>query len=198
MNVPPGRDNGTPATLPLHSQEVSPRVAALMQCMRQLRELLVRMNDEQYARKPVGHFKSSVGGHVRHSLDHVRALIACRETGLLNYDERERDTDVEYRRAAAIVELQNVERELGRLSEAALQRPLMLRAMLTADGVSIEAATSFGRELAFVVSHTIHHNALITAMLHLLGVSPPDNFGLAPSTIAHLHEAACAPSPSSL
>jgi hypothetical protein len=49
-----------------------------------------------------------------------------------------------------------------------------------------------GRELAFVLSHTVHHNALIAVMALTLGVSIPDRFGYAPSTIAHLEKVACA------
>lgn len=98
---------------------------------------------------------------------------------------------------AAISEILDFEHALHELTEADLKRPLLIRAMLTGDGIAIDAQTSFGRELAFVVSHTIHHNALIGAMLHQLGVVPPADFGLAPSTVAYQVEAACVPSPSS-
>ena len=54
-----------------------------------------------------------------------------------------------------------------------------------------EVETTAGRELAFVLSHTIHHNALIDVMARTLGVPVPDRFGYAPSTIAHLEKAAC-------
>ena len=42
--------------------------------------------------------------------------------------------------------------------------------------------TSLGRELAFVVQHTIHHAALIAVLLDILGVRVPADFGYAPST----------------
>jgi uncharacterized damage-inducible protein DinB len=56
----------------------------------------------------------------------------------------------------------------------------------------MEVETTVGRELAFVLSHTVHHNALIAVMARTLGVPVPDLFGYAPSTIAHLEKAACA------
>jgi hypothetical protein len=49
-----------------------------------------------------------------------------------------------------------------------------------------------GRELAFVLSHTVHHNALIAIMAQTLGVPVPARFGYAPSTIAYLEKAECA------
>jgi hypothetical protein len=54
-----------------------------------------------------------------------------------------------------------------------------------------EVETTVGRELAFVLSHTVNHNALIAVMALTLGVPVPDRFGYAPSTIAHLEEVTC-------
>lgn len=169
----------------------------MIQAVRQLRGVLSRLNDEQYARKPVGHFNSSVGGHVRHSLDHLRSFLLAVNSTHLDYDDRERDTEIESSRLAALAELDRFERRLHAVMPDMLGRPLLLHAILTADGLSIDAPTSVGRELAFVLSHTIHHNALVAAMLHELGVTPPAEFGYAPSTVAWLHDKACAPSPAS-
>ena len=38
------------------------------------------------------------------------------------------------------------------------------------------------RELAFVISHTVHHQALIAMLLAVAGLQVPESFGLAPST----------------
>ncbi len=59
-------------------------------------------------------------------------------------------------------------------------------------GVPVQVETTVGRELAFVLSHTIHHNALIGVMAAMLGVPVPDRFGYAPSTLVHLEKRACA------
>jgi uncharacterized damage-inducible protein DinB len=64
--------------------------------------------------------------------------------------------------------------------------------MVSAASPAVEVETSVGRELAFVLSHTIHHNALIGVMAMLLGAPLPDRFGYAPSTIAHLEKRSCA------
>ena len=39
--------------------------------------------------------------------------------------------------------------------------------------------------MQFLLSHTVHHYALIGAILRLSGVEPPAGFGLAPSTLRH-------------
>jgi hypothetical protein len=46
--------------------------------------------------------------------------------------------------------------------------------------------------LAFVLSHTIHHNAIIGVMANTLDIPLPARFGYAPSTIAHQEKVACA------
>jgi uncharacterized damage-inducible protein DinB len=56
---------------------------------------------------------------------------------------------------------------------------------LAADAEPVEVDTSIGRELAYVLSHTIHHNAIIGAMVKTLGGALPQRFGYAPSTIRH-------------
>jgi hypothetical protein len=44
------------------------------------------------------------------------------------------------------------------------------------------AASSVGREVAFVTSHTVHHNAILGQLLCAHGVHVPLRFGIAPST----------------
>jgi hypothetical protein len=41
------------------------------------------------------------------------------------------------------------------------------------------------RELQFLVSHTVHHYALIAFILRANGIDPGADFGVAPSTLAH-------------
>jgi uncharacterized damage-inducible protein DinB len=143
------------------------------------------MTPEQYARKPVGAVTGSVGGHVRHCLDHVAALLGSLDEGFLDYDRRERGTAVEASPAAALEALAGLERQLLAL-RAADATPLVLRTTLSSALPPVEVNTTLGREMAFVLSHTIHHNALIGVAAQILGVPVPERFGYAPSTIAFL------------
>ena len=49
-----------------------------------------------------------------------------------------------------------------------------------------------GRELGFVLSHTVHHNALIAVIAAAVGAAVPPGFGYAPATVAHHRSRACA------
>jgi uncharacterized damage-inducible protein DinB len=173
-------------------QHLPAAILPIIAVLRQLADVIRAMTDEQYRRKPVGVVSSNVGGHVRHCLDHVEALLAGVEKGELSYDHRQRGTDVETNREAALEVIRRQERQLLAFRPHAERRPLRLSAMVSSALPPMEVETTVARELAFVLSHTVHHNALIAVMARALGVPVPEHFGYAPSTIAHLEKSACA------
>jgi uncharacterized damage-inducible protein DinB len=168
-----------------------PAVVPLVGVLRQTAALLESLTDEQYARKPVGVVPSSIGGHVRHCLDHIDALLRGAGDGLLDYDCRERGTDVERSRAAALETIRRQECQLLDFPWPLGHRPLHLSVLVSPDAPPSVVLSSLDRELAFALSHTIHHGALIAVMAKLLGVAVPPDFGYAPSTLAHGRRAAC-------
>lgn len=163
--------------------------------LQQLAAVLRTATDEQYVRKPVGVIESSIGGHVRHCLDHFEALCVGAESGELDYDHRARGTPIETDRAAALSAITGLQTRLARLDESTLPQPIRVRSVVTGEGDALETTSTVGRELVFVLSHTVHHNALIGAMCATLGIPLPERFGYAPSTLAHLNGSACARSP---
>jgi hypothetical protein len=129
----------------------------------------------------------TIGKHVRHELDHFRALldVAHRLTPEpVEYDTRARGVPVETDPAAARAEVARLGMLIGELDERALARPVRVRVMLTGDGVQTELASTVGRELFFAVHHAIHHHAMIKAIAGEHGLSLPNEFGTAPSTIS--------------
>jgi hypothetical protein len=168
-----------------------PAVVPLVGVLRQTAALLGSLTDEQYALKPVGVVPSSIGGHVRHCLDHIDALLRGAGDGLLEYDRRERGTDVERSRTAALEAIRRQERQLLDFPWPNGHRPLRLSVLVSPDAPPTVVVSSLDRELAFALSHTIHHGALIAVMAKLLGVAVPADFGYAPSTLAHGRRAEC-------
>jgi hypothetical protein len=142
--------------------------------------LLELLSDEEYAESQGG--RSPVGPQYRHVLEHYQAFLGGIAAGRVDYDARARETLLERSRSAALA--------LTRQSLAALEalrdqadRPIEVQ-METEAGVPDWRASSAGRELQFLLSHTLHHYALIRLLLpdrvHTLG---PD-FGVAPSTLS--------------
>jgi uncharacterized damage-inducible protein DinB len=172
----------------------------LTQILRDLRSLLSALSNDQYAARAGDLFaNSTIGAHVRHCLDHARALVDGWRTGEAGYDHRARGTSIETDIAAADAELARLIGAVERLSRLDADEPIGVSFLPSRAAQSITLSSTLARELAFVLSHTIHHNATIRGMVLSLGCAAPESFGYAPSTLAHkdrcaeLRGAACAP-----
>jgi uncharacterized damage-inducible protein DinB len=129
---------------------------------------------------------------VRHCLDHVSALIASTYTGVCAYDGRARGTEIETHRRAALAAVAGLIRVVAGLDPSLLEREIDVEIQLDRAGTISHARSSFGRELLYVMSHTIHHNALVALMLRERGISVDPHLGLAPSTPTESEPVACA------
>jgi hypothetical protein len=158
----------------------------LIQTLRDLRSLLSELTAEQYAGKASELFaRSSIGGHVRHCLDHARALAEGWRTGTVDYDHRARGTSIETDLAAADAELVRLIGAVERLGLLDASELLGVTVLPARDSRPITLSSTLAREIAFVLSHTIHHNATIRGMVLANGAVVPESFGYAPSTLAH-------------
>jgi uncharacterized damage-inducible protein DinB len=164
---------------------------SLAATLSQLAQVIAALDDEQYSRRPVGVFESSIGGHARHCLDHVEALLAGALTGHIDYDSRRRGTEIETNRMAALEAIRRQRARLAWLDAKAADEGLQLSVLVCPAHPSLLTETTIGREIAFVLSHTVHHNALIAAMAKTMGIRVPDRFGYAPATIAYLEGQVC-------
>jgi uncharacterized damage-inducible protein DinB len=189
---PTARATPGAVTMPNDSCTHGPEtIRPLVGLLDQLFLLIETLTDDEYTRKPVGVVESSIGGHVRHNLDHVQAILRGLPTGRVCYDHRDRDTSVERDRIAALNAILQLERELLHFAWGDVPQSLVLSALVALSLPPVEVLTSAERELAFVVSHTIHHNALIRVMVKLIGADVSADFGYAPSTIVHRKARTC-------
>jgi uncharacterized damage-inducible protein DinB len=162
-----------------------PAVRALAELLKDTARVVAQLAPEEYTESDVPGISGSIGGHVRHCLDHVRALELGIDRGLVDYDARRRDVGIESEREVAVRSLLAAASRLNEVPREALSRMVVVRGLIATDGTVVEAVSSVARELAFVVSHTIHHNAQIALLAHRLGSSRlPHRFGVAPSTPA--------------
>lgn len=136
--------------------------------------LLTAMSDAQYA---------SVGPHYRHALDHYLAFFRGLPSGRVDYDAREREALLEHSRAAATAVTQECLAELQRLA-GQTDRPVQIQMETGVGGGPDWRASSVGRELQFLCSHTLHHYALIR-LLSEPAIPLHPEFGVAPSTLAY-------------
>lgn len=170
-----------------------------MSAARPLRDLLGQLarvvdglDDASYSRLPP-EGGGGIGSHVRHCLDHVEELLSGARQGELNYDRRERGSVVERDRGAALAAIARLDRALDDLAPEALDDPITVTSLLSPQGPPERTRSTLGRELAYVVSHTTHHNALIAWLVRATGTKVPERFGYAAATLAWLGETRCAP-----
>lgn len=167
-------------------------VQPLAGLLRQMRAMIQEMDDDTYTTPAPGRASGGVGGHVRHCLDHVGALVHATRTGVVEYDRRRRGTDVESCRVAAVHQIGELIERLAALDQSMLDEPLLVESQIDPAGAMILTRSSVCREVAFVISHTIHHNAIVAQLLAGRALTLDARFGLAPATPADARVAVCA------
>jgi len=159
-----------------------------IRCLEQLRSLLDRIDADRYAQSAPPVFPSGIGSHARHALDHYTNFLAGLASGAVDYESRQRGTDVETNPDSA-------KRQIGQIVEGlqaltASDEDKTLHVHVEDGGAGPEcvplASSSVRRELDFLLSHTVHHNALIAVALRMDGFDPGEAFGVAPSTLRFL------------
>jgi uncharacterized damage-inducible protein DinB len=163
--------------------------------LRQAVDLLRRMDDPTYVTGGVAPGVSAIGVHFRHVLDHYRAFLTGLAIDQIDYDARQRQVPLETDRELALATALGFATDLARLSPELGARPLRVttRSVAGDDGVPDWSDSTLKRELQFLVSHTVHHYALIKELLRRTGYEAADDFGVAPSSIAaSRRDTACA------
>ena len=173
---------GASATAVLERVEEQPAHIALARLLDDLASLLLQLSPSVYTAKLLPGVSGSVGEHVRHILDHVAAFAGARQQTVLSYDHRERGTAVEADTGAALRAIMRLKALLGDVTNEHLDRPMTVSAVLSRGSGPISMRTTRRRELGFVISHTVHHQALIAVLVAMADGEVPDAFGLAPTT----------------
>jgi hypothetical protein len=140
--------------------------------------LIEKLDDALYTKSTA--VTGSVGGHFRHNLDFANSFVNGLETGKIDYGKRTRDVRIEQDRQYAIEKITFFMRRLQNVSVKILIQNILVRSEIEEE---FWFASSVGRELEFLHSHTVHHHALITEKLKTSGVKTTPGFGVAPSTL---------------
>jgi hypothetical protein len=154
----------------------------LLDVLHQMRTMIARLDDSDYAMPAPGRTTGGIGGHVRHCLDHVSALLVGARNGLCAYDRRRRGTEVETSRTAAIDAITEAMIGVLHLDAATLESEVFVETQLDPARAMVITRSSVCREVAFLVSHTIHHNAIVAQMLQARGIEVAPRFGVSPAT----------------
>jgi uncharacterized damage-inducible protein DinB len=159
-------------------------IRANIHLLEQAKRLLVEMADTDYAAPDGTLYGSSLGQHLRHCLDHYSSFLGGLSGAAIDYDHRVREQKLECSTSCAGDEILQIR---NRLEEA--------KGLDVTSGVKVKMDcgggdrswhdSTLGRELQFLVSHTIHHFAMIKGMCTHRGIEMEEGFGMAPSTLRH-------------
>jgi hypothetical protein len=154
--------------------------------LNQLIDLIVQLKNDEYSEPLSILSNNSIGKHIRHIIEFYECLLLGIETGIINYDARNRNTDFETKCEMALQTLQNISIKL----QFATDCRITLHSTYNTEVDPIISQTSFSRELVYNVEHAVHHMAILRIAInaHFPLVILPYNFGVAYSTIQHQRE----------
>lgn len=152
-----------------------------LQCLHPLEDLLKRLHTHHYQAEQAG---QSIGQHVRHILEHYHCLWQAIDHHIdLDYELRPRQTELALSPAVALGDLTAHCHRMKSLKNNALLMHLNLNSVQPSQSQTV--ATSLVRELAFLASHTIHHQAIIKLLATQMGYALPGEFGVHNSTLKY-------------
>lgn len=149
-------------------------------------EFIQGLSDDLFVKPSINGTGGGIGPHFRHTIEHFESLINGLPSGKVDYDHRKRDIEVERVRTVAIGKLEAIRSMLLELA-LDLEKPLLVKTESHASDMhdDLWVQSSLGRELISVISHTVHHYALISFIARYYGQTVDVDFGVAPSTLRY-------------
>ena len=153
----------------------------------QLSETLNQLSKEEYVQPSQILLNATIGQHVRHIIELFQCLEKGYDEGVVNYEKRKRDYQIESNKELASLLLKEIYRNIERSN-----KDIILEAEDYGDSMQIVLIPSnYYRELAYNLEHTIHHMALIRVGINeVSSVVLPDEFGVAYSTVKYRQQCA--------
>ncbi len=151
--------------------------------------LLLELTGRSFAALVPEPYSASIGQHYRHVLDHFLCLESGIAVGEIDYDNRERnpqlETDLNYARATT----ERLIRVFRDCDVQLLKRACIVRYSVGYGNTApVSLPSVVARELAFCIGHAVHHYAIVRLLCDSVGVEVVSEFGVAPSTLKHRAE----------
>jgi hypothetical protein len=162
-----------------------------LEIVMQAKQFLLSISQQAYQLVLKPHFSGSAGAHMRHILDHYLAVKEGLVSGTINYNKRNRHSQIETEPQVALTLCQDIEHWLVGVCQ--LDADLSLQVICESsmlDTQNTETQSTLARELIFVSSHAVHHYSLMAVIKSLQGLETEELFGLAPATASHLRKQA--------
>jgi hypothetical protein len=161
---------------------------ACLHILSQLETLVISLEERDFVKPSEALSKSTVGQHLRHTLEFFICLEQGVQRGVVNYDKRNHDKLIETDKficLSTISKIADFVRSLNTIDVINLEVGYDLA---KEEFITIETNTT--RELVYNIEHAVHHMAIMKIGIREVApyISLPADFGVAASTVRH-HEA---------
>ncbi len=156
-------------------------ISAINQNLNQAISLLNTIENSSYTNTTVGPYHSSIGSHLRHTLDFFQCIIDGLDANEINLTQRKRDETIANDKDIAISKIREIQETFVHFTD--INTDYIIH--VTDDLGQGEVTVSYTLEsiMAFAHSHAIHHFATIGYLLHQLNIQHTvKGFGYNPTT----------------
>jgi hypothetical protein len=150
----------------------------------QLTQLVEQIDDRDFSKPVESLSRSTIGQHLRHTLEFFICLQDGYRDGVINYDKRSHDKLIESDKGLALATIGRVEDFIMTMED----KPLRLEAGYDlAQENFITIQTNASRELVYNIEHAVHHMAIIKIGVREIApyITLSKEFGIAASTIRY-------------
>ena len=159
-------------------------IPSINNSLNELIDLLKQLSQKEYSSSCPELSNATIGEHTRHIIEMFQCLENQYDSGVVNYDKRERNTRIQTDTAFAIENILLIQQNLEKENKK-------IELLQVIDGEEIRIESNYLRELLYNLEHCIHHQALIkVAVLQCKSVTIDPNFGVARSTIEYKNQCA--------
>lgn len=159
--------------------------AASIRILNQLSGLINTLSQDEFT-KPLPVLNSStLGQHIRHTIEFFTCLQNGIADRLVNYDQREHNKAIESDRKVALANIKAIKIFIA---DCNVDQDLTLEMSYgLEDQPNTQVKSNFQRELAYNIEHCVHHMAIIKigALALKDDLQLPADFGVAASTIRY-------------
>jgi uncharacterized damage-inducible protein DinB len=155
--------------------------------LEQIEVILSAIHHQQIENSKEYYINYDIGRHVRHIIDHFISFKNGLANGVIDYNQRSRNSIIETNLFSSREIIQNLIEWLGGLEDS--NQSLSIYSEIDCNQeINNKFTSNKDRELLYLINHTIHHAAYIKLLLQQSGFTLPDYIGIAPCTSTYLRE----------
>lgn len=156
---------------------------ALKQAASQVLEIVTAIAAEPDTLRDQLYQNVGIGRHVRHVTDHFLCLQHGAQSSAIDYNQRNRESEVERDPNAARAQIIALMKWTESLTAAQLEAAVTVHAeILLTETFDKTFHSTFAREILYLINHTIHHAAYIKLLAARDGLLLSADIGIAPAT----------------